>query len=255
MDNVYYSEYYALERSHWWFTARLKMLEIVLKKHCLPYFKTVKPLKILNIGVATGATSQMLEKYGTVTSVEYDSSCCDFLKEKVGIIAVNASLTDLPFSNESFDIVCAFDVIEHIKDDAKAVSEISRVLHPEGKFFITVPAFRFLWSNHDVVNHHIRRYTLSQVNKLFLTNTLQAEYRSYFNFWLFFPVVIARALLNIFPRKKKNETSGSDFEVLNSSKIINNILYKIFFSESFFLLKGITLPVGVSMLIVGNKQH
>ena len=76
----------------------------------------------------------MLSKFGEVTSLEYDKYCCEFLKEKTGIEAINASLTELPFSDNSFDLVCAFDVIEHIEDHEKAVDEIFRVLKPKAKY-------------------------------------------------------------------------------------------------------------------------
>ena len=234
MDPKFYKEYYKLERSHWWFTARLEILESVFKKHILK--ARSGELNILNVGVATGATSEMLSKYGKVTSVEYDKECCDFLEEKTGIKAINASLTELPFEDNSFDLVCAFDVIEHIEDDGLAVSEIQRVLKIEGFSFVTVPAFQFLWSNHDVVNHHYRRYTKSNLNALFEDFTL--KFSSYFNFWLFFPIAIVRFILNLLPSSKKGETSGSDNEVLSSSNTLNKILKTVFKSEKSFFKKG-----------------
>lgn len=250
MDPKFYKEYYTLERSHWWFTARLDILEATLKKRVL---SGQKP-NILNVGVATGATTEMLSKYGNVTSLEYDKDCCDFLKEKTGIEAINASLTELPFEDNTYDIVCAFDVIEHIEDDALAVGEINRVLKPGGKYFVTVPAFQFLWSNHDVVNHHYRRYTKKHFLTLFTSIGMKSTFSTYFNFWLFFPIAVVRTILNLLPKKKDEETSGSDNEVLASSTILNKILYLIFKSEKTLLGSGVRLPVGVSFLAIGKKQ-
>ncbi len=253
MDKLYFQEYYYLERSHWWFKARLRMLENLIVKSVLPKRVSQSKLRILNVGVATGATTQMLQKYGEVTSVEYDIHCCRFLLEKVGITAINASLTDLPFEKESFDLVCAFDVIEHIEDDKKALEEIHRVLIKNGVYFITVPAFDLLWSKHDEVNHHIRRYRLSKLSGLILNNNLTINYSSYFNFWLFFPIASVRILLNLIPRREKENSSGSDFEVMSSSRSINKILYAVFISETFFLNNRVKLPVGLSILILGSK--
>ncbi len=250
MDPQFYREYYTLERSHWWFTARLEILETVLKKWVLN--SNAAPIKILNVGVATGATSEMLSKYGDVVSVEYDEECCKFLKEKTGIEAINASLTELPFEASSFDLVCAFDVIEHIENDVLAVAEIERVLKPNGHYFITVPAFQFLWSNHDVVNHHFRRYTKKNFNALF--KQFEIQFSSYFNFWLFFPIAIVRFILNLLPNRKEGSTSGSDNEVLSSSGLLNSILKFIFKSERYFLRLGIRFPVGVSILSIGTKK-
>ena len=226
MDQKFYQEYYKLEREGWWFKARLSILE----NYCQAII-TNPDMKILNVGAATGATSEMLSKYGKVTSLEYDEFCCKFLKEKTGIEAINASLTELPFENNSYDMICAFDVIEHIENDNKAVEEIYRVLKPKGKYFITVPAFQSLWSNHDVVNHHFRRYKKKQLNKLIESTNLKIDHSTYFNFWLFIPISITRFILNNIPRKKDSNLSGSDNEILQSSNIINRILYRISLNE------------------------
>ncbi|MGB1037498.1 MAG: class I SAM-dependent methyltransferase [Bacteroidia bacterium] len=251
MDPQFYKEYYTLERTNWWFTARLAILEGILKKKIS---KGQTNLKILNVGVATGATSEMLSKYGTVTSVEYDEECCKFLKEKTGIEAVNASLTELPYSANQFDLVCAFDVVEHIEEDNLAVSEIRRVLKSKGMFFLTVPAYQFLWSNHDVVNHHFRRYTKSNFNSLFKDNNLKVEYSTYFNFWLFTPIAITRFILNMFKRGAEDDSSGSDNDLTSSSNIINRILYPVFKSELSLLRIGLKFPFGVSIMSIGTKS-
>ena len=144
MNKEYFKEYYDYERFHWWFLARNNIIRALVKKYILS--PPSSQLRILNIGVATGGTSLLLSEFGTVTSVEYDKDCCTFLKEKVGINAINASITNLPFENDYFDLVCAFDVIEHVDDDHLAIREMSRVAKNNATIFITVPAFKFLWS-------------------------------------------------------------------------------------------------------------
>jgi len=250
MDRQFYIEYYDLERNHWWFKARLQILESTFKKH----IGDKRKLKILNVGVATGATTEMLQKFGDVTSLEYDKECCAFLKEKTGIDAVNASLTDLPFTSDEFDVVCAYDVIEHIEADELAIKEIYRVLKSKGQYVITVPAYQFLWSNHDVVNHHYRRYTKAALVNKVSSATFTAEYTTYFNTLLFPPIALVRFLLNLLPKGKTNKTSGSDNEVLSSSGLLNKILYQIFKSEDKILSKKVSLPFGVSILSIGRKS-
>lgn len=249
MDPQFYKEYYFLERKSWWFRARLNILEnTILRK-----LDTTKPLTILNVGVATGATTEMLQKYGEVTSVEYDKDCCDFLAAKTGIKAICASLTELPFEANTYDLVCAFDVIEHIEDDKLAMQEINRVLKPRGTYFVTVPAFQFLWSNHDVVNHHYRRYTQSQLSSLVNNAKLDIAYTTYFNFWLFFPIALTRFILNLLPRKKDNSSSGSDNDLVSTDSLVNKLLFTIFNSENVLLKTGMRFPLGVSILSLGNK--
>ncbi|MEP7264844.1 MAG: class I SAM-dependent methyltransferase, partial [Bacteroidota bacterium] len=166
MDKAYYLEYFHLERDHWWFRARSNMLQIMITS-----LQLRQPVSILNVGAATGASSDMLGKFGSVVSLEYDKDCCAFVKDKLGIDFINASITELPFSDEAFDVVCAFDVIEHVADDVMAVKELMRVCKREGYILTTVPAYRFLWSHHDVVNQHMRRYTKKEFKKLFMQST------------------------------------------------------------------------------------
>src|SRR3712207_5207220 len=109
MNKDYYEVYYQMERSHWWFKVREKILISQIKRHIAP--KAHLPLKILNVGVATGRTTEFLTQFGEVVSLEYDSDCCQFLREKLQMEVIQGSVLDLPFPNSQFDLVCAFDVI------------------------------------------------------------------------------------------------------------------------------------------------
>lgn len=248
MDKQYYKEYAELEKSHWWFTARLKILERLFKRSIA---KKSEGLKILNAGVASGMTSIMLQQFGDVTSLEYDKDCCDYLINEVGLEVTNGSLTALPYESNSFDVVCAFDVIEHIEDHALAMSEINRVLKTGGTTFITVPAYNFLWSEHDEINHHMRRYTKKTL--LSVLTKFKVQYVSYFNFFLFPPVVVARFLHNILSIFKKKKALKSDFETYKSNSIVNKILYRTFLSER-SLLGKVHLPFGVSICAICVKE-
>ena len=249
MDKNYYKEYYHLEREHWWFQARGK----ILLKHLKRVFKGQANIRILNIGAATGRSSELLMQLGEVTSVEFDTDCYEFSRDVVKIPIVQGSILDLAFSDDTFDLVCAFDVIEHVEDDTLAVSEMRRVCKPGGVMCVTVPAFMFLWSEHDVVNHHFRRYTSAILRGLFLGKD-EPIFHTYFNFFLFFPIAMFRFLANVLPLKKKQQTdkTASDFSVGNSN-FLNRILYSIFSAENILLKRFIKLPVGVSLLSTWRK--
>ncbi len=168
MDRAYYDEYYFLERNHWWFEVRSKIIDDRISK----IISSASNLSILNIGVATGATNHFLKGYGNVTSVEYDRECALFTYKMSGDPIIVASIEDLPFRTGSFDMVCAFDVIEHVEDDIGAVSEMQRVCKIGGNVIISVPAFMILWSHHDEINQHIKRYKLGEVTTLFNNSAL-----------------------------------------------------------------------------------
>lgn len=236
MDRKYYNNYENLEKTHWWHLARLE----ILKSICDDYIASEN--RILNLGVATGETSLMLNAYGEVLSLEYDKETHDFLKRKKGINAVLGSATDIPFDDNSFDCICCFDVLEHIENDDLAVQEIYRCLKPGGVAIITVPAYNFLWSNHDIEMHHFRRYNKFQLNKIFTKYGFLVLKLSYFNFFLFHPIFFYRLFLS---KKKKN------YEVFNDG-FINKVLYQIFRFEK-LLLRYTNFPYGVSILSILKK--
>ncbi|MEM6342611.1 MAG: class I SAM-dependent methyltransferase [Bacteroidota bacterium] len=254
MDKNYYKEYYHLERNHWWFKARMEILESMIAEKLPP--SSTASLKILNVGAATGASSQMLERFGEVTSLEYDKECCQFLAEKVGIQALNASVLELPFADNSFDLICCFDVIEHVEDDDTAVQEMQRVLKEGGHLFITVPAFMFLWSHHDEINHHYRRYTRPQLLSVVNKQGLKVKNTSYFNFFTFFPIALYRLIFSKSDKKKKQseDSTGSDFEVMNGANWVNTLLYKVFRTEKWILRRNLAFPVGVSIMTLLQKE-
>lgn len=255
MDHQYYKEYYDLERQHWWFVAREKIISNYIKKLIASGQLPAKDLKILNVGCGPGRSSEYLSGFGRVTSIEYDKFCCAFAAEKTGLEIINGSITELPFEDNSFDLVCAFDVIEHVEDDALAVSEMKRVARKDGVIFITVPAFMSLWSHHDVINHHFRRYKSDQVKKLFSkVNDGTMIFSSYFNAFLFPPIYIFRSLSNLLKSGKNRPGSGSDFEAFKPG-ILNNVLYSIMHLESKFINSNIRFPFGVSILYTWKKNE
>lgn len=254
MQHDYYKEYYELERKHWWFVAREKILSNYIQK-LIDGKQLPTDVKILNIGCGPGRSSEYLSRFGNVTSIEYDKFCCEFASEKTGLEIIHGSITALPFNDKSFDLVCAFDVIEHVADDALAVSEMKRVADDHAVILITVPAFMTLWSHHDVINHHYRRYRLNEIKKLFdQTGRGTMVFSSYFNFFLFPAIYAFRTLSNWLDSGKKRSGSGSDFEAFKPG-ILNTLLFNLMYAESRLLNNGIKLPFGVSILYSWKKNR
>ncbi|MFM1745191.1 MAG: hypothetical protein RLZZ630_1128 [Bacteroidota bacterium] len=248
MDSNYYKEYFELERQHWWFVARAAILRSQIAR-----LNPATRLKILNVGAATGATTEMLSAFGEVTSVEYDLHCCEFLRKELKMEVIHASVTELPFANDSFDLVCAFDVVEHVEDDKEATRELRRVCKRQGLVMCTVPAFNFLWSDHDTVNHHVRRYTSKSFKNLF-PEAETIVFSSYFNSLLFLPVSIFRLLTRVFKNKSKiiRQGSGSDFSI-SMFNWVEPFFLRIFLIENTWLKRGIPAPIGISYLLAWKK--
>lgn len=251
MDINYYKEYALLERHHWWFKVRGKIISKLISGSIQN--KDNKPLNILNIGAATGKTSELLSMFGKVTSLEYDQDCCDYANQHFNLTIINGSILELPFNDEEFDLVCAFDVIEHVEDDLSGIFEMKRVCKNEGLIVITVPAYLFLWSHHDEVNHHYRRYTLKGLKELVKKVNLNPVRATYYNTLLFIPIAVFRLLSKIIPEKLIRKGAGSDATLHTNDGLISRILYRIFNLE-LVLLKLFNLPFGVSIFLSLSKN-
>jgi SAM-dependent methyltransferase len=249
MDSQYYKDYYILERNHWWFLARAAILKRYIETNVL---SNDKRLKILNVGVATGASTEMLQAFGEVTSIEYEQECIEFIRGKVTIEVMQGSILDLKFEESSFDLVCAFDVIEHVQDDTVAAKELMRVCTPGGSVLTTVPAFMSLWSDHDLVNHHFKRYRKREIEILFNDPDGQLIFSSYFNSILFFPIFFIRRVNNLI-KHSDNRKLRSDFSKFKPG-ILNRLLFHLMKTESIFLSRRIRIPVGVSILHHWKKK-
>lgn len=159
MDSAYYRQMYELEDGHWWFVSRRelasRLLVNALGAQTTPH--------ILDLGCGTGGILDTLARIGPTTGVDVEGLALDFCRERGHTNVVEASAVRLPFPAESFDAVVALDVFEHIEDDQMAMNEAFRVLRPGGVGVVTVPAYAWLWSQHDVALHHHRRYSQSML--------------------------------------------------------------------------------------------
>ncbi|MBS1744409.1 MAG: class I SAM-dependent methyltransferase [Bacteroidetes bacterium] len=247
MNKVFVQQYVLLEKKHWWFVVRQKIIRRFLQRYLNG--KQENKLHILNIGAAGGATSTFLSAFGEVTSVESDDFFIQYLVEN-NFNVTKASVTELPFSQNTFDLVCAFDVLEHVENDALAINEMTRVCKENGYVCITVPAFQMLWSNHDVVNHHYRRYTKSGFANLVNHAPLKIIKCSYFNSLLFLPILMVRKLSALTGRKNPGK---SDFEMYKTPAIVDFLLKSIFSVET-VLVPPVQFPFGVSLLALMKKN-
>ncbi len=240
----YVKEYGRLEVAHWWFQVRKKIILQSLSK----YISQDGNKKILNVGAAAGATSLWLSAFGKVSSIENEPLFLEHLRNN-NIEVTEASAEQLPFADNSFDVVCAFDVVEHINDDKKALKEMQRVCKPGGKICITVPSYQFLWGRHDVANGHKRRYTFPSLKQQLPADTA-IVYSTYFNALLFLPVYFARKIDWLIAGKK---TATSDFESFKSNSF-SGAVCKFIFGLEIYLLKMMRLPFGVSLLVLLEKN-
>jgi SAM-dependent methyltransferase len=241
MDRQIYDRMRLIEDGHWWFKARRQILAGLIGALPAP-----APARILEVGCGTGGNLSMLSSFGEVVGLEPDADSRAYAAEKAGVPVQGGLLpADLPFEPASFDLVCAFDVIEHVDDDAGAVRALAALLKPGGFLATTVPAHPWMWSRHDEMHHHKRRYRLGPYRALFEAAGLAVVKASYFNAALFAPIAAARAV------KRLLGSTAADDEAIPPAPV-NRLLTGVFGAELGWLRRA-SLPFGVSILLIARR--
>ena len=240
MERVVYQQMAELDDRHWWYRARREILaELVRREAALP-----PKARLLEIGCGTGHNLPMLAKFGRVDALELDDEARALAEKRLGRKALSAPLPELAgVKGRHYDLICAFDVIEHIADDAAAVASIATRLKRGGKFIMTVPAHRWMWSAHDVVNHHQRRYSKRSLKRLILGSPLQLDRIGYFNS-LLFPLAVADRLA-----AKLRGKEDADLKLPPAP--LNAALERVFAAER-HLVGRLPLPPGLSLFAVAS---
>ena len=245
MEKEYYKEYYILEKDYWVFTARRKIALSILGRYLR---QGARRPDILDAGTGTGVMLGELGRFGNATGLDNSRDAIEFCGKRGFSNVVEGSAESLPFSDSSFDAVCAMDILEHLKDDRRALAEFFRVLRPGGVLFITVPAFMFLWGPHDEINMHKRRYVPRQVAERIKEAGFVTGKLSYFNCFFFPAVVFIRVARRVLSGGRLKPKS----DLISLPALPNKVLELVFSSER-FMLKYFNLPFGVSVLCAAMK--
>lgn len=242
MNPEAYLQMEAVERDHWWFRGRREIISHVIRKMTLPE----RPL-ILEAGCGTGGNLEALSRIGVTYAFEMNAVALNMaLKNAHGAQVRRGWLPDaVPFPDQLFDLICMFDVLEHIADDVLAIEKLSQKLAPEGYFFLTVPALPVLWSEHDVELHHHRRYMRKQLIDVMERGGLEVTWISYFNFCLL-PVAVAT---RFYARLRGLKPAGDQLP----PAFVNRVLAKMFSMEKYVLFPH-RLPIGLSLAVIARHH-
>lgn len=243
MQSHHYPILYEVEETHWWYLGRRRIIRSLIEKISSALNKP-NP-RILDVGCGTGANLKMLAAYGRAEGVDISQQAIDFCHER-GLDTVKlGAIEHLPYENNSFEIVTALDVIEHLDDDVGGLREIRRVLRPDGRVLVFVPAFMFLWGVQDDVSHHRRRYTLSRLLRAVEEAGFAVEWSSYANISFFLPVLVVRSVMHWLGLRAATEY-GINISLLNGP-------FSALFAAERFVLKRGRIPFGVSAVCIARR--
>ncbi len=250
MKKAEYARMAEYEQTYWWHLGRLEIIKTYMQRAVRDKGKgkKAKPL-ILNIGCGTGGTIDMLEAFGAVDNVDISDEAIAFMKQNGYKRLTKVDDIALPFKDKTYDVVGAFDVLEHIEDQIGALNEWRRVLKDDGKIVITVPAYQWLWSDHDVSLHHKRRYTTGRLAAAANEAGLKVDRKSYAIVFSLPMVVGFRFLNKITGRKTDSETS-----YVPVPSWVNKFFTGMLSGEA-RLHRAVKFPAGTSVITVLRKER
>jgi len=247
MDDLASAQFLELERVHWWFEGRRRVFFALLRRH----LEARGGLKILDVGCGVGGMLEELRAFGEPAGLEISLPMLRLARERGFPRVFRGSAQELCVADRSLDLITAFDCLEHLDDDDRALSGFHRALKHGGHLFLSVPAFQFLYAQNDRVAQHKRRYRRSHLVQKLRSRGFEPVKATYVNALLFpaiLPAVLFLKLRQIIAPPRSPETNLSYLP----PRWINAVLARIFGLEA-PLLRTMNFPAGHSIAILARK--
>jgi SAM-dependent methyltransferase len=243
MQSHHYPILYQVEETHWWYVGRRRIIQSLVQKICNTLDKPDP--RILDVGCGTGANLKMLATCGRAEGVDISPQAVEFCRQR-GLDSVKlGAIEHLPYESDSFELVTALDVIEHLDDDVAGLREMRRVLRRDGRLLLFVPAFMFLWGVQDDVSNHRRRYTLPRLLSAVKEAGFSVESASYANISFFLPVLVVRSVMRWLSLRADTEY-GINISPMNGP-------FSWLFAAERFVLNRWKIPFGVSAVCIARR--
>jgi SAM-dependent methyltransferase len=240
VDRTLERQIHEVEEHHWWYRGRRRVISAVLERLELPPSPA-----ILDAGCGSGRNMVTLAALGPVTGIEIsDASFARARDRGVGAV-VQGSITAMPFADEQFDFAVCLDVLEHLASELDALGELRRVVRPAGTLLVTVPAYQSLWSEHDEINHHKRRYTRRTLSAAAVTAGWETVWTSYFNACLL-PVAAGHRRL----ARLRHSVDEPVSDLGLTPEYLNAVLELPLRFEARLIARGWRIPAGLSLIAV-----
>jgi SAM-dependent methyltransferase len=241
-DDDYFEMMAEVAEQHWWYRSRRRLLARLLAG------RLRADGVALDVGCGTGETLTALEAAGAGTAIGTDLSPLALAlgARARGRRTVAVALAEgLPFADDRADCIVAMDVIEHLDDDVLALRELLRVARPGATVYLTVPAYQFLWSEHDVRAAHRRRYTASMLERSARAAGIDVERISYYNSFLVVPAVLLRRT----PLRRLGRDTDEETSMMHP--LVDRLFLALARLEQRWLVRH-RVPFGLSIVLVGR---
>jgi SAM-dependent methyltransferase len=238
MDRNYELQTHLAEDRHWWYRGRRRVLEGVIAALPLP-----APARILDAGCGSGRNLLELARRGEVSGIELSEASVALARERHAGEVLVGSVLDMPYASDSFDLAVCLDVIEHLQDDRGALGELRRVVAHGGSLLVTVPAYECLWSTHDEINHHCRRYSARTLRRAAENAGWRTARITHFNSLLLPVATLLRTLARL-----HRATSETSLDLWIPPEPVNSLLQLPLNLEAALISRGRRIPAGLSLL-------
>lgn len=250
MQENEYKTLYELEDYYWWYVGRRQIIRTVLRQ-TLPK----SPIGItIDYGCGTGSNLPLLtEMCGKVTGLDIAQQAVDYCHKRglPDVYRIDGPSDIRTHAPKGADLITLLDVLEHIEDDEQALRGFLDCLSAHGRLLLTVPAYQFLWSNHDVALHHHRRYTLRGLRRK-LEKAGYEIVKGTYAITIMFPVIAFYRLANILVRSTDISDPKSSHVILPPK--LNRFIIWLLYAEA-WLCRVIRLPFGTSVVVVAKKRR
>jgi SAM-dependent methyltransferase len=230
MDKDYEQAYARIEEEHPWFVTRRELFGGMVAGR--------QSQRLLDVGCGTGMFLRHLEQQGFEHLCGVEASPELRAAFRVPTIPLHPEIPA-----QSFDALFMLDVLEHIEDDEGFLTCVQAALAPGGSYYLSVPAHPFLWSRHDELNHHFRRYRKGELRRKLSAAGFRIRSLSYWNMTGFLPALLLRTL-----------GLGGRGNELDLGNPLAMSVYRACLRLENRLVRSVGLPFGVSLIAVCDKD-